>query len=371
MTLPSPSIFEAYVESQTTLVASPGTSVTPGVSNAMGTEVQVLTTGAWSGVTGPGYEIEIEIYYGTAGSGVARDTLVTIMKDDAGGTNPASASDWIVHLSAAQASRAVDGICSIIYRFPVTVPNGCSLFAKAQVNKATSEALRVMVRIACEPTKPWTLRTGTAVVTLGDNAAASNGTAITAGGTGADPAWTEIATLGADICFIDYGWCVDDTTLQQAFVWVDLAVGASGSERIAVNNGRMWTSALEMISKPAGGVYCDAASGEKVFARVSRSNGTLDSNESIIIYAVTGRYTPPNTHTVAGTVTIAGAAAPNGEDVQIIAIDDDGIPELVTTVQTSGGTGAFTASVPDNTRDYFAKYDDGTNRGVSALDTPV
>lgn len=76
------------------------------------------------------------------------------------------------------------------------------------------------------------------------------------------------------------------------------------------------------------------------------------------------------TFTVAGAITVAGAAVAAGKTVQIWAYDSAGVADLVTTVTTTGG-GAFTAQVPDNTRSYFASYDNDGNRGRSALATPA
>lgn len=73
---------------------------------------------------------------------------------------------------------------------------------------------------------------------------------------------------------------------------------------------------------------------------------------------------------VAGTILIDGEPAVDGADVEIWAFDGAGDADLVATVQIAGGEGRFTAVVPDNTRDYRALYDDGTHRGVSALDVP-
>lgn len=75
--------------------------------------------------------------------------------------------------------------------------------------------------------------------------------------------------------------------------------------------------------------------------------------------------------TVAGSVTIGGVAVANGSTVRIYA--DDGVTtEYITSVTTTGGTGAFTASVTDNTRNHFAVYDGGSvsTRGWSANGTP-
>lgn len=76
-------------------------------------------------------------------------------------------------------------------------------------------------------------------------------------------------------------------------------------------------------------------------------------------------------YTVSGTVTIQGAPAPDASNVVKIWADDGaGDGDLIDTVDISGGAGAFTCTVPDAVRNYFAVYDDGTFRGVSALDTP-
>lgn len=70
--------------------------------------------------------------------------------------------------------------------------------------------------------------------------------------------------------------------------------------------------------------------------------------------------------TLAGTVTIAGSPAPNGNSVEIYRWTGTGYT-LVTTVLTGGGTGAFSASVSAGT--YRALYDDATNRGISIQGT--
>lgn len=74
--------------------------------------------------------------------------------------------------------------------------------------------------------------------------------------------------------------------------------------------------------------------------------------------------------TVAGTVTIGGSPAPNGKTVKIFAVDSAGRAELVTSVVTAGGAGAFTSTVHGNVRTYFASYVDGANIGRSADGTP-
>lgn len=76
---------------------------------------------------------------------------------------------------------------------------------------------------------------------------------------------------------------------------------------------------------------------------------------------------------VAGTLTVNGAAVADGTAVEIWAQDPTSITapaDLVTTVATTGGTGAFTCNVPDNTRNYFASYVSGSQAGRSPYGTP-
>jgi hypothetical protein len=74
--------------------------------------------------------------------------------------------------------------------------------------------------------------------------------------------------------------------------------------------------------------------------------------------------------TVAGVVTSDDEPVANGGAVRIYA--DDGVDaEFITSTTTGGGTGSFSVEVLDDTRDYFATYDDGAGaRGWSGLLTP-
>lgn len=85
--------------------------------------------------------------------------------------------------------------------------------------------------------------------------------------------------------------------------------------------------------------------------------------------------------TIAGSIVIDGQPAAVGKTVKIFAYSASPMlgdnltaaldaAELVTTVQTDA-SGAFSALVPDNTRSYFASYDNDGRAGRSLLGTPV
>jgi len=73
---------------------------------------------------------------------------------------------------------------------------------------------------------------------------------------------------------------------------------------------------------------------------------------------------------VAGAVMLGASPVPNGGAVRVYADDGAGEAEYITTVATSGGTGAFAVAALDNTRAYFAVYDVGGNKAWSGLRTP-
>ena len=76
------------------------------------------------------------------------------------------------------------------------------------------------------------------------------------------------------------------------------------------------------------------------------------------------------TFSVAGILTIDGAAAANGKTIKIWAYDSSNIAEYITSTTTSGGAGAFTATVLDDTRTYFCTHQLGDDNGISASGTP-
>lgn len=71
------------------------------------------------------------------------------------------------------------------------------------------------------------------------------------------------------------------------------------------------------------------------------------------------------THTVAGTITVDGADAPDGGTV--LVYDEDG---LITSSTLAAGDGTFSIDVTDDTTDHYVVYQDGTDSGASLAGTP-
>lgn len=75
-------------------------------------------------------------------------------------------------------------------------------------------------------------------------------------------------------------------------------------------------------------------------------------------------------YTVSGVLKIDGAAAPNGRTLKVWAVDADNNVEFITSTVTAGGAGAFSATVPGDTRTYFVTHHNGADNGASIAGTP-
>jgi hypothetical protein len=341
-----------------------GTTITadPSTLHTKGAWTDVIVAADWSGFTGDSFEIEIRFDSGSVSASNIQ-ILADIGVDSGGGY-----ASIIDNLQATEASPWQTASLGLIYKFPLRIANGVKIGCRIQSN-TLSQTVRVGIIVRGNPSNPALVRAGTFVRTFGAVTASSSGTAITPG-TVAEGAWTQITAATADdLWFWDAGYGNADNTNNSGGMVVDLATGAAAAEVGFAFNIAFGKSTTEALGKVAAGVVWPVASGARISARMQVT--TSETSETLIIYAVGGSHALATPYTVAGTITINGAAAANGKNVQIFAIDSDGISELVTTVTTGGGTGAFSASVPDNTRSYFASYNNDGNYGRSALGTPV
>lgn len=257
-----------------------GTSVTPG-NNTYGSYAQLL---AGASVTDECQEIEIEV--GTVGiNTAARDGIVTIGFDRAGGS---SYTDEIVDLLAGPAGgHFASGLNnSVFFRFPLRVPAGCSVGAKASVNSATVTAIRVACVLRGRPTHPELIFVGQKVTTFGSTPASSSGTVIVPG-TAAEGTWTPVgAALTEVIRYWEFGYGVNSATMTANCIAVDVALGDVSNKRNVITNGLVFTQATEGLQKFAAGRHAVGAIGDLVYARAQIGPNAADTNNSIAIYGV-------------------------------------------------------------------------------------
>lgn len=265
-------------------VATIGTSVTP-TQNNMGTAAfGTLLSGA--SLTDDCYELEVCVH--TVGvAGLARDCVVRIGLDPAGGTSfTTTLVDLVCGPAAVYSSTGGALAGGVWHRLPVRIRAGTSIGAAATVNSATLTAIRVLCRVKRRPSDPRAY-VGSYVDSFGVTLASSMGTSITPG-TASEGAWTQIgAALTRPLRWLDFGYGVDNTVMNNGCHHVDIAAGDASNKRIIIANHPIFQTANEVIVKPRGGEWCDVGIGETLFAR-SQAGGTLETGHSVAIYGVGG-----------------------------------------------------------------------------------
>lgn len=259
-----------------------GTSVTPNQNDIANATYAQLIAGA--SVTREMSDLLVCI--NTAGiAAAARDTIITIGIDPAGGSSYSTLIPNLLCGPAGSYSGAASNGGPVWFRFPIRIPAGSSIGAKASVNSSNLTAINVFCEVRGGQSAPAYV--GSVVEALGVTTASSSGTAVTPGTT-SEGSYVQIGTLTRPCHFIAWGVGVNDSTMSNNTLSVDIAIGDASNKRICVPNGFVFTAANEALGKHAQGVYVEGAIGDIVYARAQVGPNAADSNLSVAIYAVGG-----------------------------------------------------------------------------------
>jgi hypothetical protein len=254
----------------TRVAAAWGTSVTP-AQNSMGTYAQVLSA---ANVSKDVFGIQIQ-FNSNAVSAAARDTLVDIGIDAAGGS---SYTVLIPTLSASSAAPAIGATgAGLSYFFPVYIPAGSTVAARASVNNATVGTLRCGIRIFGAPRDRRNVIVGSKVLAYGITTATSTMTAVTPGTT-SEGTWTSLGTVasGDEPFFWQVGTGVNQGTITATAYTGDLGIG-DGSNKAVVIEDRVWqgtTTEQWYDNGISNGLY-QAAAGDTVYGRLQCSGTAI------------------------------------------------------------------------------------------------
>lgn len=256
-----------------------GTSITPG-NNAYGSYAQVLA--ATSDET---YLCRI-VLSSFAVNAAARDALVTIGIDPAGGT---SYTDLITDLVASCAPPVSNvGVSPIVYEFPLSIPAGATIAAKATVNNVTVGTGRVAITLFGRPSRPELVKAGSFVQTFGSVPASSSGTAVTPGTT-AEGAWTQIGSaLTVPIWAWEFGLSVNSATMANTNHNVDVGLGDATNKRVIIPNGTVFETSNEQLGKASALRVGLGAVGDLVYARIQTGSNATSATPGVIVYGIGG-----------------------------------------------------------------------------------
>lgn len=263
--------------------AAVGATVTPAQNTKAGAAWAAVLTGA--NLSRDVFGLWIN-FNSNASTNNARDTIVDVGVDPAGGT---SYTVLIPDLLASCASPYVGGHGNgINYFFPIWIKSGSQVAVRASINNATVGTLRCWMRAVGEPLDLRTVRVGYKVRAYGITAASSSGTAVTPGTT-SEGSWTQLGTIAADEhpWFWQLGYGANQGTITAVYNSGDLAIGDASNKVIPIEQ-RIWGgTTTEQIwdSGPDTMGYYQAKAGDLVYGRLQCS-GTAYSGTSLAAYGV-------------------------------------------------------------------------------------
>lgn len=240
-------------------------NVTTQPTNTVGTVITpvVGSKGAWAEVfaslANDTYGLMIQVH--NSATSAANRTYAIDIGVGAAGTETVIIPDLIGSSAATMDARG-----GLWYYFPVFIPAGSRVAARAQGSVTTT--VRVNVRAYQQPSNPAMVRTCGYVEELGLTGVV--GTAVT-GGTTAEGAWTLIGTTARDCWWWQIGVqvAVADTAHATACTYFDIARGDGTNFQVIVSDLPFITSTTEDSGKPLMTFGCEAyvPAGSSIYVR--------------------------------------------------------------------------------------------------------
>jgi hypothetical protein len=171
------------------------------------------------------------------------------------------------------------------YCFPIFIPAGSRVSARAQVNNVTAGTFRCAIWLYGRAKDMRMIRYGTSVSAAGITAASSSGVAVTPGTTG-EGAWTHITTASSPYWWWQFGVGCADTTMTALTYQADMAVGDATNKDIVIRDSRIITGATEQISVMPQHVSPQRNPGATTIYCRMQCSGTPDATISMAGYAL-------------------------------------------------------------------------------------
>ena len=256
-----------HFSNYTTPSSTPGTSVTPGASNAEGSWTQVASS---ANMAYDSCLMYIAIG-GGAFSGAAKNHLLDIGVDPAGGT---SYTAVISNIVCGQSQAVTTGFDEFV--FPLFIKSGSAVAVRVQGSNATPGTVRVVADFFGRPTNPEMVPCGSYSETIG-SITNSNGQSITPG-TAGEGSWTSLGTTAKDLWHWQIGVQVDNSTITAQYTSVDLAYGDASNKEIILEDVPVhFYGTAEIKASPLRGRSLVGASryvpgGSTIYARAGSFN---------------------------------------------------------------------------------------------------
>lgn len=260
--------------------ATIGTAITPG-NNTKGSWAQML-----SAISNDAWALDV-VFNGGDVSAAIRETIVDIGYDPAGGT---SYTTLVPNLLCSCANKMINssglGGLGYSYYFPLRIPSGSTVAARASVNNATVGTINAWIRVYGHPTRPELCKVGSYCTAVGAVTGTSTGTAVTAGTTN-EGTWTSLGTPTKSHWWWQLGYGAATTGMGARLELGDLAAGDSSNKRTILTDQIFIPNSNEWIAKPSQGAFAYVPASVEMWGRIWNS-GALNTGTALVAYGVGG-----------------------------------------------------------------------------------
>jgi hypothetical protein len=243
--------------------STPGTSVTPGASNAEGAWTQIASS---ANIANDISAFSIYVYGGGT-SAAQKDHLLDIGVDPAGGTTYSAIISNIV-CGASAAINSLDYPHAFL--FPLGIRAGSSVAARVQGNNATAGTVRIVAEFFGNPSRPEADPVGSYSETIG-TITNSQGVTFTPGNA-ADGTWTSLGTTVKPLWWWQIGYQVSNATITNEQTYIELAFG-DGTNKHRISRLMHIGGTSEQCAAALNGnlnfysAYCPVPAGNELFIR--------------------------------------------------------------------------------------------------------
>lgn len=257
-------------------------------STAYGTSVTCFQnafttyTAVGSAMPGATSDLEIRITEGLSAA-VAKDTVLRVGVDLAGGTTFTAIGDFLVGPSG---QFNLGGSSTSIW-LPYGIPAGATIGMVGSVNNAVPGTLRASWRAS--PLGGGTAFVGTAIESVGLTLASSTGVAVTPG-QAAEGSWTSLGTLTNACKYMGVGCSINNATMTGLTYHIDLSYSTDGgtTKILLVEDQYVIATSGESVgfdSKYRLLAFADIPAGATIYGR-AQCSGAPDAGFSMAAWAV-------------------------------------------------------------------------------------
>jgi hypothetical protein len=220
-------------------------------------------------------------------SGVARDCVVSLGLDAAGGTTFTAIPGADLLIGPANLYAGGPGV---VFRLPLWIRSGASIGLAASVNSPTLTAVRAFCRVRARPSHPGAIYVGSYIDSFGITVTpTSAGTSVTSG-TSSEGAYAQLGSaLTRPISAWEFGMGINNSAINANIIDVDVAIGSSTTvNKIVIQNAPVVSLTSEAVTKHPALAPGRGAIGDLVFARCQTGNNAANTGITIAVIGIGG-----------------------------------------------------------------------------------